>query len=80
MDLGLTQATQRHIRSPTFQEILKTKPANIAMPLIETVVEQDDDIMEAYLEGNEPSIEDIKRCIRRTKELAFFPNILRLRL
>ena len=31
--------------------------------------------MEAYLEGNEPSIEDIKRCVRKgTKELAFFPT------
>ena len=27
--------------------------------LVETAVEQDDDIMEQYLEGNEPSIEDI---------------------
>jgi len=43
--------------------------------LIETAVEQDDDIMEAYLEGNEPSIEDIKRCIRKgTISLAFFPT------
>jgi len=43
--------------------------------LIETAVEQDDDIMEAYLEGNEPSIDDIKRCIRKgTISLAFFPT------
>ena len=33
--------------------------------LIETAVEQDDDLMESYLEGEEPSIDDIKRCIRR---------------
>ena len=43
--------------------------------LIETAVEQDDDVMEAYLEGTEPSIEDIKRCIRKgTIALDFFPT------
>lgn len=43
--------------------------------LIETAVEMDDDLMSAYLEGEEPSIEDIKRCIRKgTRELAFFPT------
>ncbi len=43
--------------------------------LIETAVEQDDDLMEAYLEGEEPSIEDIKRCIRKgTINLDFFPT------
>ncbi|MES9957918.1 MAG: elongation factor G [Sedimenticola sp.] len=43
--------------------------------LIETAVEQDDDIMEAYLEGEEPSIDDIKRCIRKgTIALDFFPT------
>ena len=43
--------------------------------LIETAVEQDDDAMEAYLEGEEPSMETIKACIRKgTNELAFFPT------
>ncbi|MBD0787516.1 elongation factor G [Vibrio sp. Y2-5] len=43
--------------------------------LIETAVEQDDDLMMAYMEGEEPSIEDIKRCIRKgTRDLAFFPT------
>ena len=43
--------------------------------LIETAVEQDDDILEAYLEGNEPSIEDLKKCIRKgTIALDFFPT------
>ena len=56
-------------------EDLKDKTSEYRDALIETIVEQDDDIMEAYLEGNEPSIEDIKRCIRKgTKELAFFPT------
>jgi len=43
--------------------------------LVETALEQDDDLMEKYLEGEEPSIEDIKRCIRRgTLKMDFFPT------
>jgi len=43
--------------------------------LIETAVEQDDDIMEAYMEGQEPSMADLKRCIREgTRTMAFFPT------
>jgi len=43
--------------------------------LIETAVEQDDDLMEAYMDGEEPSIEDIKKCIREgTRTMAFFPT------
>ncbi|BBN83172.1 elongation factor G 2 [Pseudoalteromonas sp. A25] len=43
--------------------------------LIESAVEQDDDLMEAYMEGEIPSNEDIKRCIRKgTRDLAFFPT------
>ena len=33
--------------------------------LIEKVVEEDDAVMESYLEGTEPSIEDLKKCIRK---------------
>jgi len=43
--------------------------------MIETAVEQDDELLMAYMEGEEPSIEDIKRCIRKgTRDLAFFPT------
>jgi elongation factor G len=43
--------------------------------LIETAVEQDDDLMEKYLEGEEPSLEDIKKCIRKgTLSMDFFPT------
>ncbi len=43
--------------------------------LVETALEQDDDLMEAYLEGEEPSVEDLKRCIRKgTIALDFFPT------
>jgi len=43
--------------------------------MIETAVEQDDEVMEAYLEGEEPDIDTIKRCIRKgTIALDFFPT------
>lgn len=43
--------------------------------LIETALEQDDDLLMAYMDGEEPSIEEIKRCIRKgTRDLAFFPT------
>ncbi|THB68198.1 MAG: elongation factor G [Gammaproteobacteria bacterium] len=43
--------------------------------LVETAVEQDDDLMMAYMDGEEVSIEDLKRCIRKgTTNLDFFPT------
>ncbi len=43
--------------------------------LIETAVEQDDDVMEAYLEGSEPDIDTLKKLIRKgTIALDFFPT------
>lgn len=43
--------------------------------LVESAVELDDDLMMAYMDGEEPSIEDIKRCIREgTRKLNFFPT------
>ncbi len=44
--------------------------------LIEMAVEQDDDLMEKYLDGEEIAIDDIKRCIRKgTISLDFFPTL-----
>ena len=43
--------------------------------LVETAVEQDNEVMEAYLEGQEPDIDTLKRCIRKgTIGLEFFPT------
>ena len=43
--------------------------------MVETAVEQDDGLMEKYLEGEMPSEEDLKRCIRKgTVNLDFFPT------
>ncbi|MGZ8151958.1 MAG: elongation factor G [Methylovulum sp.] len=43
--------------------------------LIDSVADQYDDIMERYLDGEEPSIEEIKRCLRKgTINMDFFPT------
>ena len=43
--------------------------------LIETALEQDDAAMELYLDGTEPDMDTIKKCIRKgTIDLAFFPT------
>ena len=55
---------------------LVEKAAKYRSELIEMAVELDDDLMEAYLEGNEPSVADLKRLIRLgTLQMAFVPVI-----
>jgi len=44
---------------------LKDQARDYREKLIEKAVEEDDSIMEAYLDGNEPSIDDLKKCIRK---------------
>ncbi|OUW65888.1 MAG: elongation factor G [Flavobacteriaceae bacterium TMED200] len=46
-------------------EDLKEQSAEYRLKLIEKAVEEDDSIMENYLEGNEPTIEELKLCIRK---------------
>ena len=46
-------------------EDLKEQSEEYRIKLIEKVVEEDDSIMENYLEGNEPTIEELKLCIRK---------------
>ena len=44
------------------------------MELIEMAVEQDDDVMEQYLEGNEPDVATLKKLIRKgTLNFSFVP-------
>ena len=44
----------------------KDKAAELRSHLVEMAVEEDDALLEAYLEhGKEPSLEDLKRCIRK---------------
>ena len=62
----------------TIEEIptdLVDKANELREKLIETAVEQDDDVMEKYLDGIEPELEAIKSCIRKgTINLDFFPT------
>jgi elongation factor G len=56
---------------------LADKAAEYRAKLVETAVEMDDALMEAYLDGTEPSEADLKRCIRKgTLTYAFVPVIL----
>jgi elongation factor G len=55
-------------------EDLKAKAAEARSLLIEMAVEQDDDVMEAYLEGNEPDVATLKALIRKgTLNFSFVP-------
>ncbi len=55
---------------------LQEKAAKYREQMIETAVEVDDAVMEAYLEGNEPDVATLKRCIRKgTSNLVFVPVI-----
>ena len=54
---------------------MEDKVEQFRAELIETAVEMDDDAMEKYLDGIEPDLETIKRCIRKgTIDLKFFPT------
>ena len=53
---------------------LADKATEYRVKLVELAVEQDDNAMEAYLEGNEPNEETLKKCIRSgTLAAAFVP-------
>jgi elongation factor G len=50
------------------------KAAELHAAVVEMAVEQDDKLLEAYLEGTAPSVEDLKKCIRKgTMNFAFVP-------
>ena len=56
-------------------EEYKEKAEEYREMMVETALEQDDDLMEKYLEGEMPSNEDLKRCIRKgTIALDHFPT------
>ena len=53
---------------------LKEKAEKYRADLVETAIEVDDAVMEAYLEGQEPDAETLKKCIRKgTIGQAFVP-------
>ena len=55
----------KDIRVEEIPEEMKEKAEEYRVKLLEAVAEQDEGIMEKYLEGEEVPIEDIKRVIRR---------------
>ena len=57
-------------------EDLKEQAAKYRQELVELAVEQDEKLMEAYLEGKEPSEADLMKCIRKgTLNFSFVPII-----
>ena len=53
---------------------MKDKAEEYRAAMIEAAVELDDDVMTAYLEGNEPDIDTLKSLIRKAvRTLAWFP-------
>src|SRR5271156_1207196 len=53
---------------------LKAKADEYRHILIEAAVEMDDDVMSAYLDGQEPDVDALKRCIRKAvKQISFVP-------
>jgi elongation factor G len=55
---------------------LKEQAEEYRARLLETAVEQDDAALEAYLNGEEPSIETLKKCIRKGTVSAKFVPVL----
>ncbi len=56
-------------------EDMKDQVEEYREAMIELAVEQDDEILSKYLEGEEITIDEIKFCIRKgTRDLAFFPT------
>ena len=67
-DLGATW-TQQEVRP----ELLETAQ-KMRSEMIEIAVEMDDEIMESYLDGNEPTVEEIRKLIRLgTLNMTFVP-------
>ncbi len=53
----------------------KDKAEEYREMMVETALDQDDDLMEKYLDGEQPSVDELKRCIRKgTINLDFFPT------
>ena len=57
-------------------ENLKAEADKYRKELVETAVEQDESLMEAYLDGKEISEDDLKKCIRKgTLSFSFVPIV-----
>lgn len=56
----------RDVRREPIPEEMKELAAKYRAQLIEHVAEQDDELMEKYFRGEEPTVEEIKRIIRKS--------------
>ena len=73
LDVTPDLADRLGIAVPTDRAIL-ADAAKYRTQLVDTCLEMDDAAMEAYLEGEEPSVETLKKCLRKgTIEGAFNP-------
>ena len=67
-DLGATWTRQ------PIRDELQAKAEDMRNTMVELAVEMDDDAMEAYLEGNEPDVDTLRKLIRKgTLAMAFIP-------
>ena len=67
-DLGASWVVQ------DIRDDLADRAEEMRAELIELAVELDDDVMEAYLEGNEPDLDTLRKLIRKgTLDMAFVP-------
>ncbi len=67
-DLGATWTRQ------PVRDSLKATADEWRHNMLELAVEQDDDVMEAYLEGNEPDVETLRKLVRKgTLAMTFVP-------
>ncbi len=67
-DLGASWVTQ------DIRPELRERAEELRQQMIELAVEQDDDVMEKYLEGEEPDAETLRRLLRKgTLDMAFVP-------
>ncbi|MGB3492409.1 MAG: elongation factor G [Elainellaceae cyanobacterium] len=56
-------------------EDMKAQVEEYREAMVEFAVEQDEEVMVKYLDGEELTLDEIKQCIRKgTRELAFFPT------
>ena len=62
--------------SQPIRDELKSEADEWRTKLVETAVEQDDAVMEAYLEGKEPSPEQLRVCIRKGTLAQVFTPVL----
>ncbi|MBR1944063.1 MAG: elongation factor G [Alphaproteobacteria bacterium] len=60
-----TEDMGAHYDTVEIPDDMKEQADEYHKKLVEVVVEADDEVMEKYLEGNEPSADELRKCIRK---------------